>query len=104
MPAAEFVSLTQPSPEGKPKPKSPTCQRKPLVQEVAGCLPPVRRYLVPDVADDDGEGEDEDAHEQEDAIGGHVDQLDFVHHGVGLVVNGPPKSRSCPILLSYPFP
>lgn len=79
------------------------CQRKPLVQEVPCRLPPVRRYLIPDVGDDDGEGEDENAHEQEQAIGDQVGDLDLVRHRVGLVIDPPRRNRSYPPLLGYPL-
>lgn len=65
-------------------------QREPLVQEVPGRLPPVGGHLVPDVGDDDGEAEDEDAHEQEQPVGDQVGDLDFVRHRVGFGVDGPP--------------
>ena len=75
-----------------------TCQRKPLVPEVPGGLPPVYRYFILDVVDDDGEGEDEDAHDQEKEIGGHVDQLYLVHHGVELILSNPSPETATRLL------
>jgi len=39
-----------------------TCQRKPLVQKISCCLPPVLGRFHPDILDDDGKREHEDAH------------------------------------------
>ena len=62
-----------------------TCQGKPLVQEVPGCLSALGCHLILYVLDDDGEGEHEDAHEKEEAIGDHVGQRHLVRHGVSLL-------------------
>ncbi len=75
-----------------------TCQRKPLVQEVPGGLSPVYGYLILDVVDDDGEGEDEDAHNQKKAISGHVDQLNLVHHGDDLILSNPSPENASRLL------
>lgn len=69
-----------------------TCQGKPLIQEVSSRLSPIFWLLEADVLDDDGEGEHEDAHEDEEKVAGYVGQSHLVCHlvfGGGGVSNGP---------------
>ena len=59
--------------------KSLTCERKPLVQKIPCCLMSFCRDLKLDVLDNDGEGDHEDAHQKEEAIGDHIGQKHFTH-------------------------
>lgn len=59
-----------------------TRQGKPLVQEVPSRLSPIFWLLEAHVLDDDGEGEHEDAHEDEEEVAGYVGQSHLVCHRV----------------------
>jgi hypothetical protein len=62
-------------------------QGEPLVQQVARGLPAVGGHFILDVGDNDAEGQDEDAHQQEEEVGDEVGDLDLVcRHGGGVVV------------------